>query len=224
MESLPKIYTLAYTLALSITLAALAAAAGPTAQAQTVSAEQQSSQTQSGASSGLSIGLERGNRGRTGVYEIAGAQPSGAVAWSTPKLFDIEVRQVVRSHDQLIRSVLSQILSNSSSSIIDGYYSGFDFCDPVVADGVLYFVMTYKDRSDLFEVDTRTGQAKLRSKRYPGEYSAPAVAGDTLYVGADSGIFYAVDLKTNDEKWRHVRGNQSSVLTSPLVAGGMVLH
>jgi outer membrane protein assembly factor BamB len=51
--------------------------------------------------------------------------------------------------------------------------------------------------------------------------SAPAVAGDTVYVGSDDRKLYAVDIPTGRERWSWKTGNW--VRSSPVVVDGLVI-
>jgi outer membrane protein assembly factor BamB len=51
--------------------------------------------------------------------------------------------------------------------------------------------------------------------------SSPVISGGLVYFGSDSGRFFAVDLKTGEEKWKVETG--SPLRSAPAVAGGIVV-
>ena len=60
-----------------------------------------------------------------------------------------------------------------------------------------------------------------RQKRTEGIISAPAVAGDTLYVGDTLGKMYAVDAITGAERWQFQ--GEDGILVSPIVVGNLLV-
>ncbi len=60
-----------------------------------------------------------------------------------------------------------------------------------------------------------------RQKRTEGIISAPAVAGDGLYVGDTLGKMYAIDAITGDERWQFQ--GEDGILVSPIVAGDLLV-
>ena len=60
-----------------------------------------------------------------------------------------------------------------------------------------------------------------RQKRTEGIISAPAVAGDAVYVGDTLGKMYAVDAITGTERWQFQ--GEDSVLVSPIVVGNLLV-
>jgi outer membrane protein assembly factor BamB len=60
-----------------------------------------------------------------------------------------------------------------------------------------------------------------RQKRTEGIISAPAVAGDTLYVGDTLGKMYAVDAITGAERWQFQ--GEDGILVSPIVVGDLLV-
>ncbi len=57
--------------------------------------------------------------------------------------------------------------------------------------------------------------------RRQGIISAPAVAGDTLYVGDTLGKMYAVDAITGAERWQFQ--GEDGILVSPIVVGDLLV-
>jgi eukaryotic-like serine/threonine-protein kinase len=71
---------------------------------------------------------------------------------------------------------------------------------PAVHDGKVYFATS--DTAQFYAFDAKTGGAPLFSLKFTWPiFSSPALAGDTLYFGAQNGVFTAVDLKTAKVAW-----------------------
>lgn len=166
------------------------------------------------------VAIERGNPQRTGVYASEG-DPAGQIAWDSRKLFVMERGVHQFGTTQRYGDSTTTITIFGADVFVP--YPEFGYSDPIVADGRLYFSLHIGD-GYLYALDVRDGDLKWWAKREKGKYSPPVVAGDTLFVGADSGLFFAIDLKTNQEKWRHTRPDGSSVMQSPNVADGNVYY
>lgn len=179
----------------------------------------QNNQNQNAAGSNISIQLA--NPQRTGFYRNGPDIEKGSIAAETPKLFDIK-----RGSYQSFGGI--SLGSGPNAGYIMGGdifhpYEGVGYSDPVVSGGVIYFSLNIGD-AHIFAVDARTGERKWHSRRERGFYAAPTVLGDTMYIGADGGYFYAIDLKTVKEKWRHTRPDNSTVQTSAVVDDGLVYY
>jgi outer membrane protein assembly factor BamB len=76
------------------------------------------------------------------------------------------------------------------------------------------------DGSSIIKLDLQTN---LFDWRFPTDApisSSPALAGDTLYFGANDGKVYAVDARTGEERWSFQTGGE--VRSSPAVADGAI--
>jgi outer membrane protein assembly factor BamB len=161
----------------------------------------------------------RGGLGRAGVYTAKGVpQPTGG-RWESPQLFLMKREATRLSTPRDIR------MSNGDYWYLPGptykYSYGFYFSDPVVAKGTVFFTVYIGD-GYLYALDASTGALKWLTKRVKGRFSEPCVAGDFLFVGADGGLFYAVDLNTQQEVWRQQVKDPSFVSASPTVSNGVV--
>ncbi|MBD0370524.1 MAG: PQQ-like beta-propeller repeat protein [Pyrinomonadaceae bacterium] len=179
----------------------------------------QTNQAQDADASGISIQLA--NPQRTSFYRSGPDIQKGAIAAETSKLF-IMKRGSYQSYGGMYLG------SGPNAPYLMGGdifwpYEGVGYSDPVVSGGVIYFSLNVGD-AHLFALDARTGEGKWHSKREKGFYAAPTIAGDTMYIGADGGYFYAIDLKTVKEKWRHTRADNSTVETSAVVHDGLVYY
>jgi outer membrane protein assembly factor BamB len=95
-------------------------------------------------------------------------------------------------------------------------YTKGNTSSPIVEGNTIYFAS--KDR--VYAVQADSGQLlwKSPSGDQPGTTtyrSSPAVAGDTLYVGANDGGMYALDARTGSQKWKFVTG--APVRSHPVV-------
>lgn len=61
--------------------------------------------------------------------------------------------------------------------------------------------------------------ADRRTEVGPQEFAQPVVAGDTVYFGSASGMFYALRAKDGKQRWRKKLGK---VLCAPTLAGGLL--
>lgn len=170
------------------------------------------------------IAIERANPQRTGVHKISARPETGEIVWESQKLFVMKRGDVLFGGTMTIGNMRTGMFIFSTPDFFFPIY-GVGYSDPVVSKGIIYFSVNI-GYGHLYAMDTRTGKVKWRATREKGSYSPPVIVGDTLYVGADSGYFYAVDIKGEqpEQKWRYVRGDQSSALQLPLVSDGMVFY
>lgn len=183
------------------------------------SARGQTNQTQD--TTGTSVSIQQANPQRTSFYRDGPDIDKGVIAAETSKLFNIK-RGSYESFGGMSLGSGPNAGYIMGGDIFRPYY-GIGYSDPVVSGGVLYFSLNIGD-AHLFAIDARTGQTKWHSKREKGFYAAPTVVGDTMYLGADGGYFYALDLKTVKEKWRHTRPDNSTVESSAVVYEGLVYY
>jgi outer membrane protein assembly factor BamB len=143
--------------------------------------------------------------------------PTGQFAWSTEKLFEMQRGRT--EHIETMRVGNATLLGPD----IFLPFEGVGYSDPVVANGVLYFSLNMGD-AYLIARDAATGEKRWTMKRARGSLSPPLVVNDMLYVGTDGGLFLAVDLKTQREKWRHNRSDQSDARKSIVLSDGMIYY
>lgn len=165
--------------------------------------------------------MERGNPQRTGLYPASSRAPAGVRAWESPKLF-----QKKRGHTNWGRTMT--VRDNSGTFTFFGMDYHWPapsprYSDPAVAGGMVYFTAFVTD-GYLYALDAGTGRLSWGAKADGGTFSSPIVAGETLYVGASGGLFFAFDLKSRQEKWRHSRADASYVSHSPVTVGGVVYY
>jgi len=91
---------------------------------------------------------------------------------------------------------------------------------PVVADGVVYAAGS-GDPGLVHAVDVATGEQRWQFEPAGYVSSAPALAGDTMFVGTWGKEFYAVDTATGDRQWRQGVGHRFGA-SAPVVADGTV--
>lgn len=166
--------------------------------------------------------MYRANLHRTGVFRTKGVPTLRGRIWESPKLFTITRGKVTTE--------FGRDLNLSGVGMV--YFPGrdwyvatdFDYSDPIIANSTIYFALYIGD-GFLYALDAASGQIKWRAKRPQGVFTYPCVAGDSLYVGtsgSDGGLFYAMNVQTQAEKWRYALGSKSFVTTAPAVANGTV--
>ena len=75
-------------------------------------------------------------------------------------------------------------------------------------------------------LDTETGRPRWiypssEDESFKAIYGTPAVSEDTVYVGTDDGILYALDINGARQLWIGETGG--AIVGGPLVVAGMVL-
>ena len=108
--------------------------------------------------------------------------------------------------------------------------AGWHVSTPLVADGTVYAATA---RGTLVALDAETGTTDWEAcagpclldvlpyrRGYSGLSSSPALAGDTLYIGGDDGVFYALHREDGRVLWRYHVG--TPVSSSPAIAGNAV--
>jgi eukaryotic-like serine/threonine-protein kinase len=179
-------------------------------------AQETSGQTQAG-SGGSSVSMSgsthRANPQRTGVFQSKAIEQPGETIWESPKYFTMKRAGYYVGQDVRVATPTTSIFLPGQAYGVpyDFYYS-----PPVVVNGVAYFQLYIGD-GYLYAVDVNSGNLKWMTKRDRGNFSSPAVAGDSLFVGTDGGLFYAIDLKSKREKWRFKTGDKSHITVSPIV-------
>jgi outer membrane protein assembly factor BamB len=170
-------------------------------------------QDPSGISSSLKIAassdgaMDGVNLQRTNSYPGKIAQLTNKVLWKSPKYFVMNY----------------EAASTKGVDPTSPDYAEVGFSDPVIADGLLYFRLARGVRQYcLFALDQSNGSAAWRfESKVP--LSAPAVAGDTLYLESTEGVLYALDAKSGREKWRYsAKDEHWAVGPSPAVADGVI--
>ncbi len=73
----------------------------------------------------------------------------------------------------------------------------------------------------LIGLDPTTGAERWRTKLDSASLSAPAIAGDLVWIGADDGVLRAFDLATGTERWRWSAGG--TIRSGPAIAGGYLV-
>ena len=160
----------------------------------------------------------RGNLGRTGVFGYEPLALTGTTLQSE-KLFEMERERVFLSTLQETRMSDGSYVTSPGFTYRQSH--GFYFSEPIVTNNTAYFTLFIGD-SYLYAINASTGALTWVIKRPKGRFSEPAVAGDKLFVGADKGLFYAIDLKTQKELWRNQVPDLSFVTASPSVKDGVV--
>ncbi len=114
-------------------------------------------------------------------------------------------------------------LNAATGSLLWSYATGSGAVgsSPAVVDGVVYIG---DNAGNVYALDASNGAKLWSYKAGDTIYSSPAVAGDIVYIGADSsnnGSVYALNAVTGGLLWSYQTGNLW-VYSSPAVAGGVV--
>lgn len=83
---------------------------------------------------------------------------------------------------------------------------------PTVHDGAVLF----SAGSEVFRLNGDSGEVEWRFEA-EDKLVWPALAGDALYVGGDSGTVYALDAATGDERWRSTTDGPAAVSNRTVV-------
>src|SRR4029077_7626656 len=144
---------------------------------------------------------------RTNSYPGKSVQLTNKVLWKSPKFF------VMNYEAALTKGV--------DPTSVD--YAEVGFSDPVIADGLLYFRLARGVRQYVLFALSQSNEAAVWRFESKIPLSAPAVAGDTLYLESTEGILYALDAKSGREKWRYSAKDERWIVgVSPAVAEGMI--
>ncbi|HEY6403853.1 MAG TPA: PQQ-binding-like beta-propeller repeat protein, partial [Blastocatellia bacterium] len=139
------------------------------------------------------------NLRRTRVYDAQGLQEPKSVLWKTPKLFTIHPGE------------------DAPSRLI--YYGARTI---ITANKEAYFVERERGIDSLFVIDLQTGVTKKRFKLLTGDFSAPVVAGDLLFVGERKGRFFAFDRGDWNTKWEIQKTGYYTYGSAAAVADGII--
>ncbi len=164
----------------------------------------------SGVSTGAALSSEGAMDGvnlrRTGVYKAKGVHQVKGLLWKSPKLFEI-------NYD----AAMTMNFDRSLGTVAD-----LGFSEPVLGNGMIYFQLCVSLKQNfIIALDAKSGHGvwKFESKE---ALSAPAVAGDTIFVVGDGNI-YALDAVGGKEQWRfNSKGQQWHVYSAPAVTDGAV--
>jgi outer membrane protein assembly factor BamB len=119
------------------------------------------------------------NLQRTRAYNSKGLTAPKSQSWQTEKLF-----------------VIKDSISFSGQMGTLSYYgwlpTGYGYSHPILLDGAIYFTASVEN-GYLYTLDAATGKEKKTIKIKNVALSAPAIAGDLIYLGGSDGSFFAVN-------------------------------
>src|SRR5882724_5722628 len=107
---------------------------------------------------------------RTRVYNTAELPEPKSVLWQSEKLFYLKETESFSG-------------GNGSISYFGWYPTGYNFSNPIMYDGVVYFTLSVTD-GYLFALNSADGKQKTKFRLKATKMSAPAIAGDLVYLGA----------------------------------------
>jgi len=166
------------------------------------------------------------NLQRTRVYPTKALHIPTSLSWETRKIFGMQYIAHSGFSTEMYgvdptTGINRTGLQGSYSFYNYAYATGFDFSDPIIADGVVYFEFYIGD-GYLVAIDIGATKEKWTFKLNRERFSEPAIAGGTIFTGASNGIFYALDAKTGKEKWVFKNDDRGYAVSSPLVDEAVV--
>lgn len=163
---------------------------------------------------------------RTRVYRTKALQRPASMLWETRKIFGMQY--VVEGASSSQFGGIDQTTGINRTGTDGGfifhnysYSTDFDFSDPIIADGVVYFEVYIGD-GYVMAIDIEGPKEKWVFNLKKERLSELAIADGTVFVGAGNGAFYALDAKTGQQKWMFKNKDQGYTLSSPLVDDGVV--
>ena len=155
---------------------------------------------------------------RTRVYDAQGLQGPKSVLWKT-QLYTVKPEQTPSLPDW--QEDLIGVLVVGESLIRDSiiYHGALSV---ITTTKEAYFIRRIDNSHSLFVIDLQTGEIKKRFKLLGGEFSAPVVAGDLLFVGEGNGGFYAFDRRDWKAKWEIDKKGYGRYGIAPAVADGVI--
>lgn len=189
------------------------------ALAQTSAAQGRSGAVSKGQEAPADSAIERANLQRTGVFHTKAPDNPSGITWESPRLFIMKRGRYDADMPKLLNQGGGEMIFFPGGNWFHSYE--FEYSDPLVYGDTIYFSLNLGD-GYLFAVDAKTGQSKWTLQRKKGYFTAPAVANDILYAGADDGVVHALDLMIHREKWRFTTPDKSKVTAAPSVSNGVV--
>lgn len=167
-----------------------------------VSAQNQNTNSSEGAMQGI-------NLQRTRTYPTGGINQLKSVLWKTQRLFEINYA-----------AGLTMNFDGASANLAE-----IGFSDPVMWNGIIYFQLCVSQKQNfILALDSKTG--RVIWKFSSGEsLSAPAIAGETLFVVSGENCVYGLDVRSGTEKWKFTSNNKSPSFSSyaaPAIQNGVL--
>lgn len=153
--------------------------------------------------------MAEGNAQRSRVLPTQSVDaPPQKVLWSSPKLFQIRETEYLTGQ-------------NGPFRLSGDFETGQYFTTPIVADKVL-FVTAWVNNAYFFAIDAITGKQLVTLQFERNEVSAPAVLGNLVFFGTQTGKVYAYDLATRKPVWFYEQKGSSFAYSEPAVDDGVV--
>ncbi len=151
---------------------------------------------------------------RDRMYESPAIQKPQSMLWKTEGLFVIQdsyitTGQVIGVPGNPTFAVRVPTLQN--------------FTDPIFAKGTILFSVYLKD-GYLVAHDAGTGKAKWSFKEKKFGLTAPAIAGDLVFTGANDGKFYALRIDDGQVVWSFDEKKGQVFAVGPAVSNGIVYY
>ncbi|HZS47625.1 MAG TPA: PQQ-binding-like beta-propeller repeat protein [Blastocatellia bacterium] len=145
---------------------------------------------------------------RTRVYDTPSLEEPKTVLWHSEKLFTLREA-----------SFFSQ--SGGGLYVYGWVPTGYNFSNPVFADGTIYFSL-YVEDGYLFSVDASNGKVKNKLRLRIHSFSPPTIAGDLLFVGGGDGSLMAINRNDFKSRWAVAKKDFRFDPASPIVEDGIV--
>ncbi|MFF2889692.1 PQQ-binding-like beta-propeller repeat protein [Paenibacillus sp. NPDC057967] len=176
-------------------------------------------------------GQYRGDLHNTGVFEVSGLPELTGEKWRMQLGGKTNSSPVLAGETLYIgdeAGAFYALNADDGSEIWTFQAQGGIRSSAFVAGGYVYFL---DGKSNLYALDTREGKqawsveldnqfAEKNKDYWDYYYSSAAVAGDTLYLGSEGSLFYAIDRKDGSVIWSYALG--STVHGKPVVTEDQV--
>lgn len=163
----------------------------------------------SATSTAAQIAMAEGNAQRSRLLSTASVDaPPQKVLWSSAKLFQIRETEYLTGQNGPFRL---------SGDFATGQY----FTTPIVADRTL-IVTAFVNNTYFFAIDAVTGKQLVTLQFERNEISAPAVLGQLVFFGTQTGKVFAYDLTRRAPVWFYEAKGSSFAYSEPAIDDGVV--
>lgn len=149
--------------------------------------------------------------GRTRASQTKGPPDPATIVWKSKKLFTLK-----RSQWTIVQ------FESDANGGVSRFQTDFDYSAPVATEDAIYFSLSVGD-GFFYMLDSGTGEERKILKLRDVSVSPVAIAGDQAFFGTSDGTFRSVDRKTGQERWKVARKDYRFDVTSPVIAGGVLL-
>lgn len=160
-------------------------------------------------SSAAQMAMAEGNAQRSRVLPTASVDaPPQKILWSSGKLFQIRDTEYLTGQ-------------NGPFKLSGDFATGQYFTTPIVSDRTL-IVTAFVNNSYFFAIDAVTGKQLVTLQFERNEISAPAVLGQLVFFGTQTGKVFAYDLTKRAPVWFYEAKGSSFAYSEPAIDDGVV--